>query len=274
MPERKFAIIGCGYIGTGVGAALAARGHDVIGTTTTPERRDELKAHGIRPRVLTVQDAQALRDVVRDREVVYLTLAAGGRHRDYREVYLRGAHALLEALEISSAQRVIYTSSTGVYGQEDGSPVNEDSPTEPSTANGKVLVETEKTLLAGCQRSGRQAAILRLAGIIGPDRGPVNRMPSLAGTQRSDGEAWVNLIHRHDAVNILVRLADVSYHGILNVCGDEPIRRRVYYDRLIQKLGLAPIRWTVSNGTSLGKRISNTRVKQLLNYEFEHPCAE
>lgn len=274
MTQRKFAIIGCGYIGTRVGAALARQGHDVVGTTTTTDRAAELSTQGIRPQTLTVRDVEGLAALLRDREIVYLTLAAGGRHRDYREIYLRGAHAVLADLESSSVQRVIYTSSTGVYGQNDGSLVDEDAPTAPATENAGILVETEKTLLEGCARCGRQATILRLAGIIGPDRGPMNRIPAIAGTERSDGDAWVNLIHRDDAVNILVRLADVPFHGILNATGDEPIRRRVYYDRLTERMGLPRIRWKTSDVRALGKRVSNERLKQLLGYTFLRPHPE
>ncbi len=274
MNEKAVAIIGCGYIGRAVGEALLRRGRRVIGTTTTPERSQELADLGIEPRVLTVQDTDTMAEVVRPCETVYLTVAAGGRHRDYREIYLRGVQSLLKAVHGTAVRRILYTSSTGVYGRQDGSVVDEDSPTEPATENGRVLAETEQTLLDGAAKRDIQATIARLSGIVGPGRGPVNRMPSVAGQTREDGDAWVNLIHSEDAVNVLVRLLDVPYHGVLNVSSPEPIRRREYYDRLIRQLGLAPIQWRDTGASPQGKRVSSRRLVDLLDYTFVHPRPE
>ncbi|MCH8133501.1 MAG: alcohol dehydrogenase catalytic domain-containing protein, partial [Myxococcales bacterium] len=136
-PGSSVAVIGCGYVGCGVGEALAGAGCDVVGTTTTPGRLDELRAVGIRPERVEVADLERLHTVLADREVVYLTIAPKSRSVDYGDVYRTAAVNVREAVEETAVRRIIYTSSTRVYGQDDGSWVNEASPTQPADANGR-----------------------------------------------------------------------------------------------------------------------------------------
>ena len=265
------AILGCGYAGAALGRALAADGFDCLGTTTTPRRVDDIRALGIRPVVIELDEAARLHEILLDRDLVFLTVAAGGERRDYREVYLAGAGRLLKAVEGTSVRRVIYTSSTAVYGQDDGTWVDEESPTEPLSENGRVLVETERCLLAGTQDGGICATVLRLSGIYGPGRGPHNRLAQLAGQERNDGDVYLNLIHVDDIVAAMRRLIDVDYHGILNLSDDSPTPRREFYDRILAVSGLPPIQWTPRAGPARGKRVRNNRIKSLLNLSLRHP---
>ncbi len=270
----RVAILGCGYVGTGIGAALTAAGHDVLGTTTTRDRFGELEAAGIAPRLLDVADLETLRRLLVDRDAVYLTVAAGRQHADYERIYRRAVDHLLSASRGSAVRRVIYTSSTSVYGQTDGSEVDETSPTEPDSVNGRILVETERALLAGGAGIGLPATVLRLAGIYGPGRGPQNRVAALAGSTRDDGDAWVNLIHRDDIVAAAVRLLDVPHHGVLNLSDDCPLRRRELYDLIAAGAGLVPIRWRTPSGVpDLGKRVRSERIRELLGLRLAHPSA-
>src|SRR5678815_5513057 len=93
----------------------------------------------------------------------------------------------------------LYTSSTSVYGQTDGSLVDETSATEPKSETSKVLVDTEK-LLRNCP-----AITLRLAGIYGPERGYLFQQ-FLRGeaTITGEGSRYLNMIHRDDVVRAIV----------------------------------------------------------------------
>ena len=156
------AIIGCGYVGCALGEALVKAGHHVIGTTTDPQRVREIEARGITPAVLEHARTDLLHAVLSDRTAVYLTIAAGRKHGNYPKVYLEGAHNVLHACKDAPVTRIIYTSSTQVYGQSDGSWVDESSATEPQTANGRVLLAAEQALLDGAhahqsgERSGEE----------------------------------------------------------------------------------------------------------------------
>src|SRR5208337_930015 len=165
-------IVGCGYVGVPLGAELVRLGHDVFGLRRHPAVENELKAVGILPLIGDVTRPDTLAKLPRDFDWVMNCVAAGGgTAENYREVYLQGMRNLLDWLAPSPPQKFIYTSSTSVYGQNDGSPVKESSPAEPLAETSRILVETEKVLLAAVVERKFPGVILRVAGIYGPDRG-------------------------------------------------------------------------------------------------------
>lgn len=267
---HRVAIIGCGYVGTAFAEHLIGRGCDVLGTTTTPARAEELSARGIRPLVCRLDETNRLHAALLDRTAVFLLVAPNSQQASYHEVYLEGARHLLTALRGTQVRRFVYTSSTSVYGQDDGEWVTEDATTEPRGESGRVLLATERTLL----ESGNPAVattVLRVAGIVGPGRGPLNRLRTSAGATRDDGNAWVNLVHVEDIVGACARLLEVPFTGVLNLACDHPVLRREYYDRLMDDAGLPRMRWQGGDGPPRGKRISNARLKEILGLALRHP---
>lgn len=270
----RIAIIGCGYVGSALGARLVELGHQVTGTTTSASRLRELVDLGIRPVLTDVAELRSHPELFADQNALFLTIAAGKHGRDYRDVYLRGVRAVLQAARDTGIGQVIYTSSTSVYGQHDGEWVDEDSPIEPASETGRILRQAELELLEGAAQQGLIGSVLRLAGIYGPGRGPANRIRFCAGQERTDGRAWVNLIHREDIVTALVALLSRPWGGILNWCDGHPVLRRMLYDRVIARTGLAPIRWSDAAGpVDRGKRIRNDLARRVLACELKYPCA-
>lgn len=268
---RKIAIIGCGYVGSALARHWVASGRDVVATTTRPERLPVVGATGATPRLLTAEQHDVMHDLLRDRDAVLLSVAAGRRHGDYRGVYLQAAQSLADAIADTPVRRIIYTSSSSVYHQDDGSWVDEDSPTSPQKENGKILVETERTLLGISEAdTSRLVSVVRLTGIYGPDRALADFVSRSAGTERDDGDAYLNLVHRDDIVRAVAKLVEIGHGGILNLSDDMPTTRRDFYDRMLAELGLAPIRWRESDNASLGKRVSNRRIKSLLELNLAH----
>lgn len=274
LKDSRILIVGCGYVGSAVGKQLASRGANVVGTTTRPDRADEIRGCGIDPVVLDVNDADSVCDAASGCEAIYLCVGAG-RTRPYEEIYLPAARSVVAALSAERVRRVIYTSSTGVYGQDDGSWVNEDSETNPGTDNGKVLVEAERILLdhgseaIACGRT--TVSVVRLGGIYGPGRELTNFVGRAAGTMRSDGDGYVNLVHLEDICSVMVGLLEIDHHGILNMTDDAPVTRREFYDTILAKHEKPGVDWTCGDAQGLGKRVSNQRVKALLNLKLNHP---
>ena len=141
-------IVGCGYVGLPLGAELVRLGHEVFGLRRRPAAESELKTAGIQPLIGDVTRPETLAKLPRDFEWVVNCAAAGGNAENYRQVYLQGTRNLLEWLAPNPPRKFVYTSSTSVYAQNDGSQVKESSPTEPIAETSKILVETEKVLLA------------------------------------------------------------------------------------------------------------------------------
>lgn len=274
MVRVPIAIIGCGYVGSALASALIDAGHDVVATTTSTGRIAELQSLGARAELLDVTDVDGLTAVLADRQAVYLTIAPKGRGAEYREVYLAAAQHLAVAVARTRVRRVIYTSSTRVYGQDDGSWVDESSPTQPRDKRGAILLDTENTLLGLGSANGDRVtvSVVRLAGIYGPGREPAARARALAGTRQPGGEAYVNLIHRDDIVSALVALLDRRHHGVLNLSDDAPELRRTLYDRVVAQSGLSAIVWIDdSPSRRRGKRVGNDRIKRLLDWKLAHP---
>jgi nucleoside-diphosphate-sugar epimerase len=159
-----------------------------------------------------------------------------------RRVYVEGlghVAARLKAAEFAST-RVVYVSSTSVYGQTDGSVVGETSPTEPLEDSGKIVLEAEQTL-----RAVRPDAILaRSAGQYGPGR--LLRAESLRRGEPIVGlpEKWLNLIHVDDAVNAVNCLIENSPPGSTFTLADgTPVRRREFYAYLARLIGAPEPTW-------------------------------
>ena len=241
----------------------------MIGTTTTPDRCASIEASGVRAAVVSLGEGDRLRDVLADRDLVYLTVAPRRRDvGDYRAVYERGMAELLRAAHDTPVRRIVYTSSTRVYGQDDGSWVDERSATEPRDERGRILLAAEQKLQERAEVGGARfdAAIVRLGGIHGPERSLSDRIRATAGSRRADGEAFVNLIHRDDIVEVLYRLGDSGFTGVLNLTDGRPAPRRNLYDRELAAAGLAPIRWENAPSLSRGKRVRSDRVRRELRW--------
>src|SRR5208337_1236028 len=124
---------------------------------------------------------------------------------NYRRVYLQGTRNLIAWLATAPPKKFVYTSSTSVYGQTDGSQIKESSPTEPVVETAKVLLETEKLLLAAVAEHRFPAVILRVAGIYGPDRGHgFKQFLKNEARIEGDGSRFLNMIHRDDLIGCIV----------------------------------------------------------------------
>ena len=163
----KCLIVGCGYVGLPLGAELVRLGHEVFGLRRSASAENELKAAGIKPLVADITKPGDLVWLPRDFDwVVNCVSSTGGDAEDYRQVYLQGTRHLIEWLSAALPKKFVYTSSTSVYGQTDGSQVKESSLTEPDAETAKILLETEKLLLAAVADRKVPAVILRAAGSV------------------------------------------------------------------------------------------------------------
>src|SRR5882724_8426234 len=145
-------IVGCGYVGVPLGIELLRLGHEVFGLRQNPSAENELKFAGIQPFFADVTKPETLAKLPREFHWVVNCVAAGGNAENYRQVYLQGARNLIEWLSATPPKKFVYTSSTSVYAQNDGSQVKESSLTEPISETSKILVETEKVLLDAAAR--------------------------------------------------------------------------------------------------------------------------
>ena len=196
-----------------------------------------------------------------DALVMSVSSGRGGGPEQYRRTYLGGARNLLAAF---CPGRFVFTGSTSVYAQTDGSALDESAPAVPDRETGRVLRETEELVLAS-----PGGIVARLAGIYGPGRSALLRK-FLAGEAviEGDGGRWLNQIHRDDAAAALFRLAQPDAPpGVYNVADDHPITQLDLYTALAARLGRAlPPRGPVDLDRKRGwtsKRVVNGRLRAL-----------
>jgi nucleoside-diphosphate-sugar epimerase len=273
-------IIGCGYVGLPLGAELVKQGHEVFGLRRSAGAEGDFKSAGIKPLTADITRAEQLARLPGAYDwVVNCVSASGGGVEEYRQVYLQGTRNLIGWLGASPPRKFVYTSSTSVYGQTDGSPVKETSPTEPSAETAKFLVETEKVLLAAVAERKFPAVILRVAGIYGPDRGHwFKQFLKNEARMEGDGARFLNMIHRDDLIGCIIAALKSGRPGeIYNTADDEPVSQLHFFQWLAQALDKPLPPSEPENPAenrkrgATNKRVLNRRLKMELGYQFKYP---
>jgi nucleoside-diphosphate-sugar epimerase len=139
--------------------------------------------------------------------LVYCAAANGRTPESYEAAYVHGLENILGALGPASLTRALLTSSTAVYAQEDGSDVDERSPTEPTSFSGQILLRSEQLLQ---DKLGARASVLRLAGIYGPTRTRLVRSVAEGGAPAPPASRLSNRIHVADCAGALAHLLAVD----------------------------------------------------------------
>jgi nucleoside-diphosphate-sugar epimerase len=263
--NRRISILGCGWLGLPLGKRLISEGFRVKGSTTRAERLPLLKEAGMDAYRIQLQagaPAPAAEDFW-DTDVLIITIPPGRREQDVCVSYRKIIEQVVEQIRKYQIPHFLYTSTTGVYPDAD-SEVNEMTHPDPKRSSARAVSIGEQ-LLVNQEING---TILRLAGLVGPDRHPGK---FLAGqTEVRNGLVPVNLVHQEDVVEIVLQVIQQECWGtVLNVCADQHPLKADYYRRQIEMLGLEPP--TFIEERSGYKIVSNQKVKQLLGYRFRHP---
>ena len=267
----KTAIIGCGYVGKTVAHLWKSKGFNVLGTTTSPERVDELSHLLDTVAVLRGTEEDKLKAALFDREVALLCVGSK-RGGNYRETYLGTAQSIATVLPQTSVKQLIYTSTCSVYGQTTGAWIDETMPPNPSTENGKIIEETEQTLLAIASPQ-LNVCILRLGGIYGPGRTVESIYSRIAGkTMPGKGDETANWVHLLDIIGAIDWAKEQQLSGIYNVVQDELPMRKELIAEVCRRENLEPVRWDddEAGGRRRNVRLSNQKLKRT-GYQFEHP---
>lgn len=266
-------IIGCGYLGRRVAALWQGQGQRVFATTRRAEGAASLQALGFEPIVCDVLDPRSLRALPRARTVVLAVGLDRSSGCSMRDVYVGGLGNVLDVLP--TPERFIHVSSSSVYGQTDGEWIDEFSSTQPQEESGQIVLEAEQLLLSRLP----QAILLRFSGIYGPGR--LLRQKSIAAGEPilGDPDKWLNLIQVDDGARAVTAAEEHGTAGaVYNVCDDEPVRRRDFYEELARGLSAPPPRWLPPDPGQPppphekgNRRIRNRRLKEELQLNLLYP---
>jgi nucleoside-diphosphate-sugar epimerase len=266
----RILVAGCGYVGEATADLFHAAGWKVAGWVHSEESVTRLS---VKPYPVSLVDISQ-RDQVPEQTqacdaVIHCVSTRGGDADTYRRIYFNGARNLLNSFP---AATILFTSSTSVYAQQDGSWVTEKSETKPLRQTSRILLETENLIL---DNSG---IVARIAGICGPGRSALlSKFLSGTATIGPENDRFVNQVHRDDIASALFLLLNREPQPraqIYNLVDDKPTLQSDCYRWLAGRLNraLPPIRQSQQQRKrgDTNKRVSNSKLRQL-GWEPRYP---
>ena len=246
-------VAGAGDLGAHIAHLLRAEGVTVSAIT---------RSGGDGRIAADLSSASDIAPLIAHADAVIFSAAPGARSEQaYRTLFVDG---LQNILRMRHLQPVLFCSSTAVYGADNGAWVDESTACEPSTFNGRILVEAENLLRPG-------DIALRLGGIYGPrfsaSSSSANSVRDFARRQALSGTAplaqhWTNRIHLADAARAIVFALKLPSPPLkLNLVDNEPCTQQALYETLRIAAGLVPV--PPIDAPASGKRVANTRLRQL-----------
>jgi len=249
-------IAGCGDLGYRTARRLLAQGHAVWGLRRRPPPGD---ASGLRWLAADMTRPDTLGQLPQGITQLVLTMTPDARDEAaYRAAFLQAPRNLLKALDTTRLQRILFVSSSAVYGDHQGGWVDEQTPEHPPGFNGRVLLDAERELA----RQAFRSIVLRLSGLYGPGRTQL-----LERIRRGIAKAprtvphWSNRIHIEDAAAAVVHLLALPDPDALYLGSDStPLPLHELYEHLARELGASAIPDGPPPPGVGSKRLSNRRL--------------
>ena len=270
--KPRILIVGCGDIGLRVAKQLC-RNYRVFALTSQQSRFPELRGLGITPILGDLDKPETLWRLSGLAEtVIHLAPPQNIGHRDSRT---RNLTRIL-AQGPASVSRIIYVSTTGVYGDHKGGRVSEITPVNPQSERAKRRVDAERVLRLWGPAQGVAVTILRVPGIYAANRLPVERLQARTPALISDEDAYSNHIQSDDLARLVCAAV---YHGkpqrVINACDGGETKMGDYFDEVADAFGLerparmpaaelqkiaSPMLWSFMRES---RRVTNTRLPEL-----------
>jgi nucleoside-diphosphate-sugar epimerase len=282
MRQPRLLIIGCGDVGQRVARALGP-GWRVRALTSQPERAAALRAQGLTPLIGNMDAPATLRRLgALAPRVLHLAPPPGSGDHDPR------TRSLLQALGRTGAcQRLVYGSTTGVYGDTGGARFDETRTVAPVNARARRRVAAESSIRGWAVGHGVQASILRIPGIYAGDRPgghPRERLARGTPVLRTEDDVYTNHIHADDLARLCIAaLLRGRPQRIWHACDDTELKMGDYFDLAARLCGLplprrisreearAQLSPMLLSFMSESRRLDNQRMKRELRVALRYP---
>ncbi len=274
---KNLVCFGLGYSARAFGKRKLREGWSVLGTTRTPQRAAALRAEGFEA-VLFSGDAPGadVRERLRTATHVLLSIAPDGSGDPALN------HHGDDIAAAPNLEWIGYLSTVGVYGNHDGTWVDEDTPPAPTSERSIRRVAAEQAWLEFGEKSGKCVELFRIAGIYGPGRGPLESVRRGKSRRIIKPGQVFNRIHVEDIANVLEAAIEKPRPGaIYNVSDNEPAPPQDVVAFAAESLGMAPppeVAFEDAELSSMGrsfygenKRVSNARIKDELGVRLSFP---
>lgn len=232
----KIAVLGCGYVGAEFARQARAAGHDVLGVVRSEASRDKLRAEGLPSEAFDLQASDWSLLPKHFDAVVYAASTGGGGPEAYALAYDVGVKRALAWARGVGARSFVFTSSTGVYRQDDGGVVDETSPVGGAPTADAILGGEHAVLASGFA----QARVLRFGGLYGPGRhhlvDQLRRGDNVIGGRV---DHFINYLHRDDAASSILAAIVSGPTGarVYNVGDGNPVTKEALAKWIAERLG-------------------------------------
>ena len=246
---KNISILGCGWLGRSLGISLLDEGYVVKGSTTREEKLELLEMNNIDPFVIDITSFEEFDDFL-NTDILIIAITS----KD-----LDGFDSLISQIQESSIQKVIFISSTSVYGRRNKVMTEED--------------EVLKTPLSEIENLFRENAffettIIRFAGLFGDERHPSNWFKN--GRKIPQPKGFVNMIHKEDCIEIIHEIIEQnSWNQTFNACSNHHPTRREFYT-IAQVSNDLEVPKFEENEVYEWKIISSKKLQKVLGYTFIH----
>ena len=266
--DYTISVLGCGWLGLPLATKLAEMGHIVKGSTQTAAKLAVLHKQGIDPYLIEVHrkiKGNNLSHFFKS-GVLIINIPPGRKRRDVARSHPKQIEAIIEKALLHGTKRVLFVSSTSVYGNVNRM-VTESDETRPETPSGEALVAAENLLLA---QTAFETTIIRFGGLTGADR-KAGRF--LVGKKDvKNGDAPVNMIHQDDCIGLITQIIIQEKWGYLfNACADEHPTRKEFYTAQAKLQGFEAPQFSKEDALVGFKEVSNYKIKEELSYDFLKP---
>ena len=246
---KRVSVLGCGWLGKPLSISLLDEGYSVKGSTTTEEKLELLEMNNITPYIVNISDFEEF-DSFLSSDILIISITS----KD-----VDGFQNLISQIESSDVQKVIFISSTSVYGRLNKVMTEED-----------VVLKTPLTEIEDLFRQNNffETTIIRFAGLFGDERHPSNWFKN--GRKIPQPKGFVNMIHKEDCIEIIHTIIDQNCWGqTFNACSNHHPTRREFYT--IAKLSNDfEIPEFEENDVYEWKIISSKKLQDVLDYTFIH----
>ncbi len=274
-------IVGCGQLGLQVAQQLAAANEPVAGVVRSPESLNKLESAGIAAQRMDLDQTPLPRVAAAGDGLFYFAPPPSSGSRDPRMQNL--LHSLAEHGELP--RRIVYISTTGVYGDCDGEWVDEFRPIAPGVDRARRRAHAEHSLRTWCDEQEVEWVILRVAGIYGPQRLPLERLKAGLPLVNADESPYTNRIHEDDLAQVCLAAMEkpIANGEIFNVSDGDPGKMADYFDAIAARTGLPPppkiSMQEAAEKLSPGmlsymresRRLDNRKMLKLLDKELRYP---
>jgi nucleoside-diphosphate-sugar epimerase len=266
-------ILGCGWFGLPLAKSLLSKGYNVKGSTTSATKLKTLKEAEIIPFQIQLNEQEIIgniSDFLHETDVLIIAIPPGLRKEilSSEMTFMNKMKTLIPYIEKSGIQKVLFVSSTSVYG--DRFPIveyTESTQTHPDTESGRQLVLSENLLQSNIHF---KTTVIRFGGLLGEDRHPIKFLAGRTQIENPDGP--VNLIQKEDCIGIIIKALDFAckdkWGETFNAVAPQHPTRKTYYQKKAQQLNL-PLPNFVEDTKSKGKIISSKKVETILDYSFQ-----